>query len=235
MASKQPAKGRGGKLNRSEIVHLRLNPRTRFALELMAKSQNRTVSSFLETLVNQALGTAEIKILPPAPRSVLPPYVDEEDLKSVPLQELLKLTWHVDEIHRFVAMCIYTPHLLSYEEEQTWTLIRGTSYYWSYYEAPKVHEDTGESLGKERVRIHTIDGVVWEHVKEHWQWLLEDNSKAIFDDIRKKDMALKPGKIVATPPGGFPKVHKTITDDEMFDLVNRLNKHFDKHVNTGEK
>ena len=231
---RKQTKGRGGKLNRSEIVHIRLNPRTRFALELMARSQNRTVSSYLETLVNQALTSSEIKILPPEPRTSHPLYVEDKDLVSTPLQEVLKLAWHVDEIHRFVAMCIYTPHLLSYKEESIWASIIANNYYWSFYEIPKVHEKTGKSLGTDMVRIQTIDGVVWDHVKEHWDWLCEDNMEARHNDIKKKNMTLQPGKVVSTPTN-FPKIRKTITEQEKLDLVNRLNKYIDEYNNIGEK
>lgn len=47
-------KGGGGKLNRSEILQARLNPKLRLGAEIMVRSQRRTLSSLIETLIEAA-------------------------------------------------------------------------------------------------------------------------------------------------------------------------------------
>src|ERR1700730_16830959 len=56
MANRKPVKkkGAGGKLSRSEILQARLNPKLRFTVELMARLERRTVSSFIEGLIEKA-------------------------------------------------------------------------------------------------------------------------------------------------------------------------------------
>jgi len=52
------AKGRGGgggKLNRSETVTIRLDPKLRYLTELAARQQRRTLSSFIEWAIDSAL------------------------------------------------------------------------------------------------------------------------------------------------------------------------------------
>ena len=48
MAKERTAKGGGAKLSRSETVTVRLDPKLRYLAELGARSQRRTVSSFIE-------------------------------------------------------------------------------------------------------------------------------------------------------------------------------------------
>ena len=40
-------KGGGGKLNRSEIIQARLDPKLHMAAEIMARAERRTLSSFI--------------------------------------------------------------------------------------------------------------------------------------------------------------------------------------------
>jgi len=214
-------KGHGGKLNRSEIVHLRLNPKMRYALELMARSDNRTVSSLLENLVTQAVKSTNIKILPPAPRCQLPLMPTDDRLKSVSLSEALSYVWDTNEMRRAVLMGLYFPHLLTTEEEVIWNCIRLTDYFWAFYTADEVHEKTGKPLGKRLMKVHSIEGILWNHINEYWDLLKKISDYAAFqEEILPKGIYNKPGKII-TPPDGFSTIYKTYSDEELFDMLNQ--------------
>ena len=47
--------GGGGKLNRSETVTIRLDPKLRYLTELAARKHRRTVSSFIEWAIESML------------------------------------------------------------------------------------------------------------------------------------------------------------------------------------
>ncbi len=58
MAKKR--KGGGGKLSRSEVVTVRLDPKLRFAADLAARKQRRTLSSFIEWAVEKTVQGVDI-------------------------------------------------------------------------------------------------------------------------------------------------------------------------------
>src|SRR5579872_1699710 len=54
-------KGGGGKLNRSEIIQARLDPKLHMAAEIMARSERRTLSSFIEKTIEQSARNNKVK------------------------------------------------------------------------------------------------------------------------------------------------------------------------------
>ena len=55
MATKKKRPTGGGKLSRSEVVSIRLDPRLRFGAEIAAAKCRRTLSSFTEWAIEEAL------------------------------------------------------------------------------------------------------------------------------------------------------------------------------------
>lgn len=211
---KKERKGQGSKLNRSEIVQFRLDPRLRFAVELMAKDEHRTVSSFIEKLVDQAIDTHTITLLKTLEEiQAEQGGVSVNDMqantdmsrKSVTLAEALKQLWHIDEAHRFVLMAFFAPHLLTYEEELLWAFISKIDYYWTHYYVTAV-DTNGKSLGKMLTRIFDPSGVVWERLNEHWQLLKNGQADVVLESLKSEDGTFKEGKIVANPDGDSEQV-----------------------------
>jgi len=100
--------GGGGKLSRSETVTVRLDPKLRYLATLAARKQRRTLSSFIEWAVEEALKRVQI-VEAPDPKTV----IDEgENL------------WDVDEPDRFVKLAQHFPELLTFEEQSLWKSIR---------------------------------------------------------------------------------------------------------------
>src|SRR5258708_7324333 len=103
-------RGAGGKLNRSEIVQTRLDPRLRYAAELLARKQRRTLSSLIENLIEEACKREAVEMIPldsDAPNN-------RAAYKTVTVAEAMNSIWHPEECMRFVAFASCLPHLLTH-------------------------------------------------------------------------------------------------------------------------
>ena len=107
--------GGGSKLQRTETVTIRLDPKLRYLTELAARKQRRTVSSFIEWAIEGALSNV---ILAEAPHEVI-----DLDLASATL-------WDPDEADRLAKLALYCPDLLTYDEEVLWKLIQECEALW---------------------------------------------------------------------------------------------------------
>lgn len=152
MATKK--KGSGGKLNRSEIIQTRLSPKSRYAAELMARIQKRTLSSLIEQLVEEAAKHTKVDITPPY----------ESESKRVTMSDAVNAIWDNKEHVRFVALAINMPDLLTADEECIWSLIAATSYFWAHYQIDLTDEQ-GNVIGKQWQRYELIP----EHLEEYWE------------------------------------------------------------------
>jgi len=104
--SKQPPK-------RTEMVSVRLVPKLRYAAEIAARSQRRTVSSLIEVAVAAYLPTVEV--MEPA---------DEEDQRPKKLMNLMESLWDPEDSDRFVNLAENARWLLNIEEDLRWKAIR---------------------------------------------------------------------------------------------------------------
>jgi hypothetical protein len=110
MATKK--KGGGGKLSRSMTVTVRLDPKLRFAAELAARKQRRTVSSFIEWAIEDSLN-----------RFLL---FEGDSITNEPAVTTMDATtyiWDVDEMERFVNLAFSYPELQTHDEQILWKLI----------------------------------------------------------------------------------------------------------------
>jgi len=95
----------GGKLSRSEVVTVRLDPKLRYLADLAARKQRRTLSSFIEWAIERSL--AEVKLTG----------------ASTVANEAAAL-WDVDECDRFVKLALYDESLLNYDEQVLWKCLQ---------------------------------------------------------------------------------------------------------------
>jgi hypothetical protein len=110
-ASKQgKRKGGGGKLARSEVVTVRLDPKLRYLAELAARKQRRALSSFIEWAIEDVLKRITL--------SSSPSDADEISIE----REGLKL-WSVSSVERLVRLAVLHPDLVSYEDQEYWKLL----------------------------------------------------------------------------------------------------------------
>jgi hypothetical protein len=103
------AKSGGGKLSRSEVVTVRLDPKTRYLAELAARRQRRTLSSYIEWVIAENLDM----------------FVDWEPSRSgVDAQLLAERFWDVDDCDRLVKLALYDNSLLNFREQVLWKRIQ---------------------------------------------------------------------------------------------------------------
>lgn len=96
----------GSKLTRTQTVTVRFDPKLRYLAELAARKQRRTVSSFIEWAVEEALKQVVIN-----------------EFDNMPLSEQAETLWDVDEAERFARLAISHPELLLHDEQVLWKVI----------------------------------------------------------------------------------------------------------------
>lgn len=115
MAEQEARRGGGGKLSRSETVTVRLDPKLRHLAELAARLHRRTLSSYIEWSIKEALDSEVLR---------------NEDGLRVTIGDEAEYLWDVDEADRFTKLALRYPHLLTHEEQVRWKLIRECGYLW---------------------------------------------------------------------------------------------------------
>ena len=142
------SRGGGGKLNRSETVTVRLDPKLNYLCDLAARAQRRTKSSFIEWAVAEALGS----VIVPEVRAQF----EFDEAREVSLKEWASNLWHVDEPDRVMALALSAPALLNHEEQLVWRLVRENGAFWkgqySGWTNEWVWETNGKSLIRDRLR-----------------------------------------------------------------------------------
>ena len=92
--------GAGGRLRRSATVTIRLDPKLRYLTELAARTQRRTVSSFIEWAIAQALGNTA--------------------LDGGTIASHAEVLWEVDAPDRLAILAQHYPALMTYDEQCAW-------------------------------------------------------------------------------------------------------------------
>jgi hypothetical protein len=108
-----PRKAKGE--TKGEVVTLRLTPRTRYGLELLARQQRRPLSSVAEWAFHEVFKT----------ESIAPSFGEEKTLK-----EAVDDLWDPLEPDRLVKLAQKYPSLLTYEEDLIWKVIKEEPSFW---------------------------------------------------------------------------------------------------------
>ena len=108
---------------RTEIAHIRLEPRMRFAAELGARFQKCSISSFIERALSNFLNTIQV------PYWVARHAEGKRD-KDYEFNEFIDRLWHADEVMRFIKMAQIAPSLLDHEEEFIWEFVQREECFW---------------------------------------------------------------------------------------------------------
>ena len=101
-------------MKRTKMVSVRLTPKLRFAADIAARFQRRTVSSLLEVGVAHYLTTLD----------VTEPGYNVGDKRPAKLMELVESLWDPDESDRFVTLAEKQRWLLNNEEDHRWKAIQ---------------------------------------------------------------------------------------------------------------
>jgi len=117
MAKGENARTPRAKMNRSETVSIRLDPRLNYLCDLAARSQRRTKSSFIEAAIDEKISSMNIS--------------NWRDLDyEQTLGERADYLWHVRERERLISLGLAAPHLMTFEEQEVWAVICEVGYFW---------------------------------------------------------------------------------------------------------
>ncbi|MCF8168121.1 MAG: hypothetical protein K9K38_19650 [Rhodoferax sp.] len=155
MATENPEskrKGGGGKLARSVIVTVRMDPQLNYLADLAARKHRRTLSSFIEWAVQQSFSDVEL-------------YQDTgfQGDNSISLKEMEQKLWDVDDSERFVRLAIHCPELLTHEEQERWKLLSD-----SQLLSPAMTRSNGERVWN----WAKLEDVVFPVLRRAWNSLL---------------------------------------------------------------
>jgi len=132
---------------RTETISVRLEPRTRYLAELAARAQRRTLSSFIEFAIDNALvGIA----------------LNDTEGKYHNLKESGSQLWDVFTPDKFVKLALRFPELLNHHEQILWKLIKENGVLWK-----GVHSKTSG----EWTWVIREEHVSWQRIREYWELL----------------------------------------------------------------
>lgn len=214
-------KGGGGKLNRSEIIQARLDPKIHMAAEIMARSERRTLSSFIEKSIEQAAKTNKIK------RNLFHPWWSQwpslnfyEKIYSkfdmVTIEEAVTDVLADHEAIRFFKFAMSFPALLNKAEEEMFNIIISTDYFWMHYLVAYENE-WGQFKEHEWMRMSAFEGLIQENLIEYWE-------KIKSQKITRQELAKLPrGKELNAPlrsdQYAIEKIVETGDEIEPYELI----------------
>ena len=181
--------GKGSKLERSETVSVRLDPKLRYLVEIAARKQRRSVSSLVEWACEAAMAHVLM----------------DESKPPTTLQDVTEMLWDVDEADRFVKLAINYPALLTHSEQMLWKVIRETALVWR----------GGYDKGGEWAWVTTSPerDLILDRVQANWTKLLAvasgEADRSTLPKVKKTPNPIVTKlTIQATPPS------ETATDDD---------------------
>jgi hypothetical protein len=179
MPEQEMRKGGGGKLSRSEIVTVRLDPKLRYLAELAARLHRRTLSSYIEWAIKASLDN---EVLRP---TNLPSLVVSDHTIGKEAEYL----WDVDDADRFAKLALRYPHLLTHEEQVKWKLIRECPGLWR-----------GRYVGDPEEWTWSVNegSMLFDRLRQHWRDLCEVASGSASPNTLAKSLTRKSKPSTAT-------------------------------------
>jgi hypothetical protein len=136
---------RSGKA-KSETISVRLDARLRYLVELAARRQRRTLSSYVAWAVEDSLS-----------RVLITEEVDPRgNSMGKSVSEVAMALWDPEGPERLVRLALQYPELLTYHEQILWRLIRENRYLWKQSRADNSTQDLSEA------------DCIWERLHETW-------------------------------------------------------------------
>lgn len=200
-------KGGGGKLNRSEIIQARLDPKLHLAAEILARVHRRTLSSVIEVLIDTAAEKTKIASTVSEGTQIDVAFLKRKKREKTSIKNIVDLMWSGEEADQFVMMALLLPDYLTAEEVNLWRVIKETSYFWTHFFI-NVENGKGEVFGQRAWPIMSQSGVIKEHVRELWP-LLKDirDGKKSSNDLHKLNL---PEGTLIDRPKDYPHEIKVI-------------------------
>lgn len=105
-------------------LNLRIRPKIKYGLELLARRQHRSVAAAVETMAQKAV-YAEFNEIP---EDI---YIPESISHKV--DQLFDLLWAPTEAGRLARLHEYAPDLMTYDDDRRWEVICGIKLFWGVY------------------------------------------------------------------------------------------------------
>lgn len=196
-------KGGGGKLNRSEIIQARLDPKIHMAAEILARSQRRTLSSLIETLIEDAIKNTKIPAVISHNTQIDVFLENSTERQEITIKEAVDIIWSPEEADRFAMFALVLPDLMTTDEDFLWFHIRTIFYFWSHVPINVVSK-SGRVLDQQTWPLTNQQGLVKERLREHWPFLKDIlQGKESIEDFRSLSKELPEGPLV-DKPNDFP-------------------------------
>ena len=149
-------RGKSAGNKRTEVVTIRLDPRLKYLAEIASRKQLRTLSSFVEWAVAQALDSVYLD----------DPKWDELNRETVPPNsvravELETGLWAPDAADRLVKLVFQYPSLLTPSEALVWRTVCETPWFWEIEYAAN---------GQKRWHIE-IENIILPRLRDKWDLL----------------------------------------------------------------
>lgn len=117
---------------KSSALTLRITPRNKYGLELMARIQHRTLSSVIDWVIERTLHGGEIDFMPEIRMPPTKGFGGLEAYEVLPnMNCLLDLIWSPFEHERVINLATKAPNLMTYEESLIWSKIQEQPELWN--------------------------------------------------------------------------------------------------------
>lgn len=130
---------RAGETSTTVSVGIRIDPKIKFALDIMGRLQKRSLTAVIEWAI---LNTLERE------------YLDQHTNLSSEIDQI----WSTDEINRLVNLAERLPQALTYDELRIWETIKVSRYFWGVKE--------GSALYPHKLNVPLLREN-WEELMQH--------------------------------------------------------------------
>ena len=179
MAGRKPDPKRAVTVN----VSMRLDPKMKYLIDLLARDQKRTITGVIEWALVKAASQELV---------IGDGYGDSETFAQA-IDDL----WSTDEAIRLVKLAIYRQSLLDYDEMRIWETIRASSNFWKII----VSSIPAHSIQYEHIYIYLL--------QKHWDSLVEHvrihrNARSIVPyELPQEDCRPVPSRPIAPEDDDF--------------------------------
>lgn len=152
MVKKKPNQG----ARKTEALTLRLDPKVRFLIDLIARQKRQSITGVIESAIELYATNYSVKA------ELWDEDLQEDSVKHQSLYKICNEVYSTDDSFRFMMLCWVCPQLLSYEEQRLSETIYASDLFWDEYPHSSAKKN---DIDTDLLREH------WEellmHVEEH--------------------------------------------------------------------
>ena len=127
---------------------MRLDPKTKYLIDLLARDQKRTITGVIEWAIERAAEQQRFD-------------QSDTDYDAPTFRDMIDILWSTDESMRLVALAFNKPSLLDYDEMRIWETIKASPDLWRIHNPAIMNTLELIHLNVEMVQAY------WESIIEH--------------------------------------------------------------------